>query len=250
MYRARQFLLNTVLFIAKTLGLQSLIWKLGLGGEVRFWERYFSTGGLSWKEEFARRLDPQRPLADRFVALLQKIHPDADSYDLLDVGSGPLTSLGKTMPNKTIQMRAVDPLAPEYDRMLNAQNLTPPVRTEECKGEELSSKFEAASFHLVYARNCMDHSIDPVQAFREMLAVTKPGGVVLLEHWPNEGQTEEYRGLHQWNFDCQDGEFVVWNPKRRQVVSSELGSGCRVECSLEPVEEEKPMVVARIWKLA
>ncbi len=237
MYRARQFLLNTILSVAKMLGLQSLIWKLGLGGEVRFSE-----------DEALERFC--KPLAERFVALLQKINPDADSYDLLDVGSGPLTSLGKTMPNKTIRMRAVDPLAPEYDRMLNAQNLTPPVRTEECKGEELSSKFEAASFDLVYARNCMDHSIDPVQAFREMLAVTKPGGVVLLEHWPNEGQTEEYRGLHQWNFDCQDAEFVVWNPKRRQVVSSELGSGCRVECSLEPVEEEKPMVVARIWKLA
>ncbi len=250
MYRARQFISKAIVALAKALGLQSLVWKLGLGGEVRFWNRYFSTGGLQWKEEFHRRLDPQLPLDGRIVALLERVSASAEEYDVLDVGSGPLTSLGKTIPGKTVRLRAVDPLAPEYDKMLAEQNLTPPVRTEECKGEELSGKFDKSTFDLVYARNCMDHSIDPVLAFREMLAVTKPGGLVYLEHWPNEGETEEYRGLHQWNFDCQDGEFVVWNPKRRQVVSEELGDGCRIECVIETVEEEREMIVVHMWKAA
>jgi SAM-dependent methyltransferase len=249
MYRLRQFAATAFIAIAKFLGLRKLVWKMGISSEIRFWQRYLSTGGLTWKEEFQRRLAPGSLMDDHLVRLLEKAEPGEPAYHVLDVGAGPLTSLGKTAPGKVIHVRAVDPLADDYDMLLAEAKVEPPVRTEKCRGEDLDTVFGENTFHLTHARNCLDHSEEPVRAIEQMMKVTKPLGFVYLEHWTDEGEAEEYRGLHQWNFRCEDGHFIIWNLKSRTDLADVLGTRATIECK-SGTSEGKSVVMVTIRKQA
>lgn len=231
--------------LARVLGLSHFLWRDALGDEVRFWTRYLSSGGLSWKEEYRDRLDPLLPLQENVRACInpRQGHP----IRILDVGAGPLTVLGKVWEGWEIQLSAVDPLAKQYSEVLARQKLTAPVLTEECRAEDLTAKFGSAVFDLAYARNCLDHSENPVLAVEQMLEVVRPGGVVLLEHWPDEGESEDYHGLHQWNFRCENGALIIWNRASRTDMQVRLAGRAHVECSMKSCEG-KPMVVAKIRK--
>jgi hypothetical protein len=82
--------------------------------------------------------------------------------------------------------------------------------------------FERDSFDIVHAQNSLDHSHNPFQAIQQMLAVVKPSGYVRLEHAANEGQRQNYQGLHQWNLDVRNGQLIVWNLKTAINISEEL----------------------------
>jgi hypothetical protein len=42
---------------------------------------------------------------------------------------------------------------------------------------------------------------------------------VVLRHHPNEAESGNYDGLHQWNFDCQEEQFIIWNKNGRCNVA-------------------------------
>jgi len=128
---------------------------------------------------------------------------------VLDVGAGPLTVVGKKWAGRKIEIVAVDPLAAEYDRLLSKHGIRPVCRTTYARAEGLTGIFPAAGFDFVHARNSIDHSSDPIRTISEMLRVVKPGCWVYLEHKINEGRTENYHGLHQWNFFPRSGEFFI-----------------------------------------
>jgi hypothetical protein len=56
----------------------------------------------------------------------------------------------------------------------------------------------------------------------QMLAVTEPGGVVMLQHLRNEGERQGYDGLHAWNFTARDGRLVVCRPAESWFVDEHL----------------------------
>ena len=53
---------------------------------------------------------------------------------------------------------------------------------------------------------------------REMLGVTRPGGIVRIVTHENEGERQGYEGLHQWNI-CSDR---IWNSEGVSVPWSEF----------------------------
>ena len=59
--------------------------------------------------------------------------------------------------------------------------------------------------------NSLDHSADPFTIISNMVGLVRPGGIVLLRHKRNEGESARYGGLHQWNFDVVDDSLIVWN---------------------------------------
>jgi hypothetical protein len=61
-----------------------------------------------------------------------------------------------------------------------------------------------------------------MQGFRQMVAVVRPGGGVLLQHYPSEAETENYTGLHRWNFDWVDGDCLLWQPGTKWWLSEEF----------------------------
>jgi SAM-dependent methyltransferase len=204
--------------------------RTALAQEVQFWRNWFATGGLQWPEEYRFRIDPEVEVDDPLLREILDASPQA-RVSILDVGAGPITSVGFRFRGKELAITAVDPLADEYDRILRDYGIEPPVRTERRQGEDLLSRFAPDSFDVVFARNALDHTLDPLPIIHKMVSVARPGGHVVLRHVPNEAVTERYRQLHQWNFDERDGRCIVWRrPGRERDVATELGERADVRC--------------------
>lgn len=198
---------------------------LGLVAERFFWWRWIRTRGLEWPAEYAQRLDSARPLASHLVPFVEGL---PSPVRVLDVGAGPVTAIGYRLDGKSLEITAVDVLAPQYDQMLRKHGIDPPIRTRYAEGERLSEQFADDSFDLVYAQNSLDHMRDPMETIRQMVRIAKPGAHVVLVHAVDEAESQRYIGLHQWNLSEREGRFVIWRPGQTIVVSSELGPGCGV----------------------
>jgi len=198
--------------------------------EVEFWERWLATeDGLKWQHECQ---DPQRLLQD-YLLKDRMDDVQCEVVWILDVGAGPVTSLGYTYPGKVLKITAIDPLSKEYNLILAAAQIRPPIRTTCCPGEQILDKYERDTFDFAYASNSLDHSYDPLLVIRNMLAVVKKGGFVLLRHYKNEGKIENYMGLHQWNFDRRENDFIIWNEESERNVTHILQDEAQVECYYE-----------------
>ncbi len=198
--------------------------------EYRFWQRWFRTRGWKWPADYHRRLDPETP----FSPYLRRFLPgDRKICRVLDVGAGPLTEVGYRWEGRTLEIVAVDPLAELYRKLYAKYRVTPPVPTRPGRAEDLSLLFGADSFDLVQARNSLDHAEDPLAGIREMIYCVRPGGWVVLNHNPNEGAGEGYRGLHQWNFFLEKGRFFIGDRQGRRLdVDREL-TGVEIEVNLK-----------------
>lgn len=139
---------------------------------------------------------------------------------ILDVGSGPICNLGRLLDGFPLDVKAVDPLAHEYEKHLHALHLYPLVPVEYARAEELSSHV-CEKYDFIYSRNALDHSSDPIKCIHEIIKVLAPGGMALLENVINEGLRQGYQGMHFWNFMPADGNLVIWNE-----TESHLLSGC------------------------
>jgi len=220
-------------------------WKAGIQHEVTFWDEYIRNQGGKWNEEYKRRMDPSLPLQPRPAALL----PAGKPARILDVGAGPLTWLGKIHNGKPIDLTAVDPLAPEYDKIFEKYQISPPVRTQEAAAEDLTKKFPANSFDLVFARNCIDHAFSPEHAVLQMIEITRPGCYVLMEHRQNEAEHEQYLGLHQWNFSmAPDGDFIIGSKTDKVNLSEKYQDIATMKCEVVSVAPGNDWMVTRIFK--
>jgi SAM-dependent methyltransferase len=219
-----------------------LWWRGRRRSEVAFWAGWLAgaPGTEQWAGDRKERLNPDTEIRDPIVrAELGQI--PAEEVTILDVGAGPLTWLGYRYPGKTVTIVAVDPLAADYDRLLAEAGLEPPVRTIDVAGENLLNYFRPASFDIAYATNALDHSADPLRIISNMVAVVRPGGVVILRHKRNEGQSARYSGLHQWNFEAADGHLLLWNEAAEVDVGSAIDGRAETTAWLEAHE-----VVARL----
>jgi SAM-dependent methyltransferase len=189
-----------------------LLWRARQSSEVDFWADWLvgAPGTEEWASDREARLAPDTQITDPLVRAELERNP-AEEISILDVGAGPVTKLGFRYPGKRLTIVAVDPLADEYERLLRDAKLDPPIRTIRVAGEELLEHFGSGRFDIAYASNSLDHSADPLTIISNMAAVVRPGGIVLLRHKRNEGESAWYGGLHQWNFDVADDKLVVWN---------------------------------------
>jgi SAM-dependent methyltransferase len=187
-------------------------WRRQRTSEVDFWADWLAgaPGTEDWASDRESRLAADTEIHDPLVRAELERNP-AEEISILDVGAGPLTRLGYRYPGKTLTIVPVDPLADDYERLLRDAGLEPPIRTIPVAGEALLQHFGSSRFDIAYASNALDHSADPVAIISNMVAVVRPGGVVLLRHKRNEGESAGYGGLHQWNFDVVHGGLLVWN---------------------------------------
>lgn len=200
-----------------------LWWRARKRRETKFWAAWLvgAPGTEKWASDREARLAPDTQITDPLVrAELERI--PADEISILDVGAGPLTKLGYCYPGKTLTIVPVDPLADEYDRLLRAAGIDPPIRTIRVAGEALLEHFGSGTFDVAYATNSLDHSAAPLTIISNMVAVVRPGGIVLLRHKRNEGESARYEGLHQWNFDVVGDTLLLWNNAVELNVGSAL----------------------------
>lgn len=188
--------------------------------EVAFWDKWLATKGLEWPSEYIDRQNPDLEFQPHLRRYIENI-PD-NPVHILDVGSGPLTTLGKKIGSRNIEITATDLLAPYYDQILDKHAIAPCVRTTFADVENLTSKFSNNIFSMVYAKNCIDHTKNPLKAIGQMVAVVKESHFVVLEHAENEAENHNYIQLHQWNFTKEENDFVIWRPGMKINVTKEL----------------------------
>lgn len=202
-------------------------WESGLTEEIAFWDDWLA-GRTIYAEDRALRLSSGRP----FPWWAKPLIPgDPSIIRVLDVGAGPLTALGDQWDGREVRIFPVDPLAEAYNDLLEKYAIIPPVKTEYGLGEDLTSLFGETFFHFAYACNCLDHAVDPVVCYQQMLAVLKPGCSLVTFHEAEEGIHQNYAGLHQWNFSVENGRVKVWNPqgKRDLIEHCPLAGSFQVE---------------------
>jgi SAM-dependent methyltransferase len=206
------------------------VWERALPSELAFWQSYIENEGREYPDEFRQRLDPDAPITDPI--LLDAIDLlEGDAVRIIDVGAGPLTSVGRRNPRRPaqrVELTAVDPLADGYNELLERAGITPPTRTLACRGEEVAARFGSGAFDVAYARNSLDHSVDAMAAVQNLVEVVRTGGVVAMIHGRREGETHDYEQLHQWNFDVRDGRLVLYSRRAFYDVAERLGAAVEV----------------------
>jgi len=218
-----------------------------LNEEVDWWEKALAEPEKNWlPTEFRERTNLELPLQDELRELISA--PPNGTVRILDVGSGPLTRIGSRWPGHEVQITATDPLANQYNALLNRLQIPHRVPVTFAHAEKLLEVFPPNFFDLAYASNSLDHGYDPLKAIEQMLAVTKPGSYVYLWHFSNEGRHECYKGMHQWNFDTKRGDFVIGNGKITHALTSHFGPAIRLSCE-HTRAFNSDVVIARIKKV-
>ena len=206
---------------------------MGIPAQIACWDRWLERGHKENNESLRFRCDPEAPIQKHLGELL--VRQGTPHCHVLDVGAGPLTSIGKLWNGLLIDVTAVDPLAGQYRILLSKAGVTPPVRTIEGHAEDLAQQFQSDYFHLICSDNSLDHCIDPLKALEAMLKILVPGGYICLQHYINEGKEEGYDGFHQWNFFEENGQFWIANEKGARYCVNDRFKG-RAEVSCEPVQ--------------
>ena len=181
--------------------------------EVRYWRSVFHRTNEDQErpKRFHKRLAEERrfqPYLERLVSHL----PDGSVVRVLDVGSGPLSQVGTVSNRWRIKVTAVDPLADAYREEFGiVRRGVVPKRGE---AETLLHDFPGgAVFDLVYCRNALDHTRDPLLGIQHMVRVCKADGVLFLNHTTDEGKKQRYSHLHQWDFSPRaDGDLIIAGP--------------------------------------
>ena len=153
--------------------------------ELDFWKKFIHS------DQFATWLtDKKTPELDPWVYEFLTTNPG----NVLDVGSGAVSVLHGTVPQKNLI--ACDILGRDYEKIFDYKkyNITPP---DPFAGEHLP--YASNFFDHVHIRNAIDHCEDPIQVLNEMIRVCKPGGFVIVQGFEDEAEHEKYQGLHQWN---------------------------------------------------
>jgi SAM-dependent methyltransferase len=218
----------------------------GRRSELQFWAAWLagSEGAEEWAADRERRFTADTEVGDPLLrGEIERLAKN--DISVLDVGAGPVTYMGFRYPGTNLAIVAVDPLANEYARLLEAAGLEPPVRTLPVAGEALLEHFGPGRFDIAYAHNSLDHSVDPLRIITNMVDVVREGGSVILRHAHNEGQEKRYEGLHQWNFDVAEGDLIVWNTAVTVNVGSALRQQAIVEAWIEP-HDQQDHVLARM----
>ena len=173
--------------------------------EIGHWKRVLSslsTFPEDVRSDFENRMNPDRLLQEPLATLIQSL---PKPWRILDVGCGPLSTIGLRVEAESVELFGADPLADTYLSQLVEVGVAPNCKLIQTDCLDLMERFSQRLFSITCSINALDHARDPLEVIRQMAAVTATNGYVFLRHAENEGIRERYRGLHQWNFSISKG---------------------------------------------
>lgn len=205
-------------------------WISGIPYEVAFWRSYYRNRSsretlMSWSQ-YGKECKLDHFDVASFIESQEMENPV-----IVDVGCALSYMFSNRIGGKERSVIYLDPLAPYYNKILDDYSLSYP-RIKFGLGETLSIHFKKNSLSLIHVRNALDHSVCPMMVIWQALICLRPGGVLYLNHKPNEAEHEAYIGFHQYNIDCQNGRFVIWNRQERIDVGHELAGYADVKGSV------------------
>ncbi|RPA27855.1 methyltransferase domain-containing protein [Shewanella frigidimarina] len=191
---------------------QFVKWKLAL---LLVGDEFHQQNLLNNRDKLAPHFAHDTPLQANLAELLP--FDATTDVKVLDIGAGPVSKVGKIHNGHEVELVPIDPMADKYRKILSALNLQPKYWTRYGEGERLSQQFEENSFDLIHARNSIDHCLNPITVIEEAIKVLKPKCYFYLNHYRNEGKAAKYYGLHQWNFDVVNEDFIISNRFGEQI---------------------------------
>jgi SAM-dependent methyltransferase len=191
----------------------------GIEAEVNFWDGWLEQRGGVWAAEYDRRIrgvcDPG-PVTDHLK----------EGITVLDVGSGPFSSLGGTTDQGVkFALTCIDPLGDRYLPLYAKHGIYPSAKPFPIEAESAAASLAGQTFDLVHARNSIDHSSDARRAIASISKLVKPNGRLILSHHRNEAKREGFRGLHRWNFDISNDELTIEGVDGVKTIVAELLDG-------------------------
>ncbi len=184
------------------------------------------TEEIEWWWHFLTVFDPDvvqnwRAIATKpfqFEAFLQD---DEETARVLNIGSGPCSTLPRATRLNRLEVVDMDPLATAYNFLTQALEIED--RSEITFGAvEILTKLQPkGSFDFIAAKNCLDHAYDVPRGLEQMAMALGAQGSILLQHWENEAELQNYTGLHNWNIEVQDGRIRIWNREREHLFDHE-----------------------------
>lgn len=200
-------------------------WLKGVAYEVAFWNNVYRwdktfNGMIGWSH-YGDIIALEEFDANTFLQ-------QEESPLVLDVGCGMSYAtgnyIGDTKKKKPLDIHYIDPLASYFNIILQRYKRDmPPI--EFGSMEHLSYFYNKKNVSLIIIQNALDHSSQPEKGVLEALRSLKIGGILYLNHHPNEAVVEHYKGFHQYNIDIKNGEMVIWN-NNQHISINNLVSDC------------------------
>lgn len=221
-------------------------WLDGISYEIAFWTNVYRwphtfRGLMEWSN-YGSAIALQGFDANAFLQAFP--HPK-----VFDVGCGMSYAIGDHIERngklETIEVHYVDPLAFHFNRILRRTKRDLP-QIEFGMSEYLSSFIPTKDASLITIQNALDHSSAPVKGIIEALVSLHEGGVLYLNHHPNEAETEDYKGFHQYNIDERDGDLIIWNKSQTVNITQLLDGFARVETKRMDSDNHIVAVISRI----
>ena len=183
--------------------------------ELGFWSEELSLDGnfadvLRGRVEKSRRKEEFPAFLDPILPILQARFQLTGPARCIEIGSGPLSTLSWGVDAGVLDVTALDVLADEYAVLLERAGIEDfPVRPRNLGAEDICEHYSDESFHLAFARNSLDHTLDVPRAFDNLVRVLRPDGLLVLQHHVNEGSRQNWSDSHQWNLDMVSGPLTA-----------------------------------------
>lgn len=192
--------------------------------ELNFWQGFVKT--KRFLEGWVRNVKTPE-LQQSVYDFIQK-GPHAK---VMDVGSGVVSILNGSVPKENLV--AVDPLGDLYRIVFDYEKhgIRPPVAIP-------AEEIEEQGFDIVHCSNALDHTQNPAEAFKNLLAATKKGGHLIIQCFENEAIYEKYEGFHRWNLTLPDLQIRIENKE---------GDHAFLTGDFEVVHTEKVQFESKTW---
>jgi SAM-dependent methyltransferase len=136
----------------------------------------------------------------------QKVRPR-----VIELGPGPLSDLAWGVEAGLIEVVAIDPLADEYNKILNKRRIFFPIRAVQGTGEDLLQPDN--SFDIAYLRNSLDHTSDPRKCLWNLVKALKIKGYLYIHGNVREGSRVGWTGLHQHDLVLEENCLMLYDRK-------------------------------------
>lgn len=162
--------------------------------------------------ELARRLGPDSKHAppsgiEPFLTLVRGQRPEGAVLRVLDLMPGPASGLLGMGRAGEVRVTTADPLADEYRRLLERHRLAPPADSHALGGHELLRGFDAGTFDLIYNNDSLSLADDVRETVRQMTAVLRPGGYLVLQGRSHRGAVCSYFGSNRLDLYTEGGRL-------------------------------------------
>jgi SAM-dependent methyltransferase len=143
------------------------------------------------------------------LSIIKKYETEELKPKVIELGPGPLSDLAWGVETGLIEVVAIDPLADEYNKILNRRNIVFPIRAVQGIGEDLL--LPENSFDIAYLRNSLDHTSDPRKCLFNLVRVLKIKGYLYIYSNVREGTRVGWSGLHQHDLVIEENCLIRYN---------------------------------------